>query len=570
MKEYDVKITETLEKTVTVQAESHDAAEEQVRAAYYNSEYILDSENFTGVAFGTTEERGVQKEQADTMNVLLVKPFMYPQAVQIGCELEDLQKAVGGDIEATYPFNEPVALVMHDEGKLVGKDLNRALRDDDGDIYDIIAGDFLVVGLGEDDFCSLSPELMKQFEEHFHQPETFVRMGRSIMALPLPDDMVKKEDAPVKADSVPHKIRPLIGDMKLEDVTPRIMDKYYRDLLSVKAVSSKYVKARTEYLTPHTVREVHKTLRNAFNQAVKWELMTRNPVEHATLPKEEHKTRDIWTAEVLQKALEACDDDILRLAINLAFSCSLRMGELLGLTWDCIDISPTSIELGQASIFVEKELQRVNREAMADLDGKDIMFKFPPTFASTHTALVLKTPKTKTSVRKVFLPKTVAEMLVQRKADIEELKDLFGDEFVDFNLVFCSSNGKPIEGQVINRAFNKLIEEKGLPKVVFHSLRHSSITYKLKLNGGDMKSVQGDSGHAQVKMVADVYSHIIDDDRRLNAERMEAAFYSGRQATPEPVQPAATESSADDKELLLKLLQNPEMAALLKSLAKTL
>ena len=215
-------------------------------------------------------------------------------------------------------------------------------------------------------------------------------------------------------------------------------------------------------------------------------------------------------------------------------------------------------------------LQRVNREAMADLDGKDIMFKFPPTFASTHTALVLKTPKTKTSVRKVFLPKTVAEMLVQRKADIEELKDLFGDEFVDFNLVFCSSNGKPIEGQVINRAFNKLIEEKGLPKVVFHSLRHSSITYKLKLNGGDMKSVQGDSGHAQVKMVADVYSHIIDDDRRLNAERMEAAFYSGRQATPEPVQSAATESSADDKELLLKLLQNPEMAALLKSLAKTL
>ena len=130
-------------------------------------------------------------------------------------------------------------------------------------------------------------------------------------------------------------IRPLIGDMKLEDVTPRIMDKYYRDLLSVKAVSSKYVKARTEYLTPHTVREVHKTLRNAFNQAVKWELMTRNPVEHATLPKEEHKTRDIWTAEVLQKALEACDDDILRLAINpclLLFPANGRAsGAYLGL-----------------------------------------------------------------------------------------------------------------------------------------------------------------------------------------------------------------------------------------------
>jgi len=105
LKEYDVKITETLEKTVTVQAESHDAAEEQVRAAYYNSEYILDSENFTGVAFGTTGEREVQKEQVDTMNVLLVKPFMYPQAVQIGCELEDLQKAVGGDIPSPHVLN---------------------------------------------------------------------------------------------------------------------------------------------------------------------------------------------------------------------------------------------------------------------------------------------------------------------------------------------------------------------------------------------------------------------------------------------------------------------------------
>ena len=205
MKEYDVKITETLEKTVTVQAESRDAAEEQVKDAYYNSEHILDAENFTGVQFGTQAEREIQKEQAPMMDVLLVRPNMYPQAVQVGCELEDLQKAVGGYIQAVYPFEEPVALVMDEEAKLTGKDLNRALRDGDGDMYDIIAGDFLVVGLGEEDFSSLSPELMKQFEEHFHQPEMFVRMGRSIMALPLPDDKVKKADAPAKDAPIPHK-----------------------------------------------------------------------------------------------------------------------------------------------------------------------------------------------------------------------------------------------------------------------------------------------------------------------------------------------------------------------------
>ena len=208
MKEYDIKITETLEKTVTVEAASREEAEEQVRQAYYDSEYILDSENFTGVEFGTEAERDLVQEQKKLMDVLLVKPGMYPQAVQIGSELEDLQKAVGGDIEAVYPFNEEVALVVNEEGKINGSELNRALRDDNGQIYDIIAGDFLVVGLGEEDFASLSPELMEQFEKEFHQPEMFVRMGRSVMALPLPDDKVRVAEAPKKAEVMPQKNSP--------------------------------------------------------------------------------------------------------------------------------------------------------------------------------------------------------------------------------------------------------------------------------------------------------------------------------------------------------------------------
>lgn len=186
------------------------------------------------------------------------------------------------------------------------------------------------------------------------------------------------------------------------------MDKYYQSLLTVKTKICNNRKPSNEFLTAHTVREIHKLLRNAFNQAVKWELMSRNPVLNATLPKEEHKERDIWTAETLFKALEVCDDDSLSLALNLAFSCSLRMGEMLGLTWDCIDISAESINAGRAYIFVNKELQRVTRNALEQLNDKDIMFKFPPALASTHTALVLKAPKTKTSVRKIFLPKTVA------------------------------------------------------------------------------------------------------------------------------------------------------------------
>lgn len=381
-------------------------------------------------------------------------------------------------------------------------------------------------------------------------------------------------------------ISPIIGDVKLEDVTPRMMDQFYRDLLSVKSVATKYVKPRNEFVSPHLVREIHKLLRNAFNQAVKWELMSRNPVEHATLPKEEHVPRDIWTADILFKAMDLCEDDNLLLAMNLAFSCTLRIGELLGLTWDCVDISQTSMEAGQAYIYINKELQRVRRDAMEALGEKGVLLKFPMAIRGMNTMLVLKEPKTKTSVRKIFLPKSVAQMLAKHKEDQDEIRQLFGEEYTDYNLVFTSTNGRPMESSTLTRLFDDLIRKNDLPKVVFHSLRHTSITYKLKLNGGDMKSVQGDSGHAQLKMVADVYSHIIDDDRCLNAQRMEEAFYSGQKkretGAAAPVNAGVWDgkmadgsaeshaASETDVAMLMRLLQKPEMAQLLKTLAKNL
>lgn len=362
-------------------------------------------------------------------------------------------------------------------------------------------------------------------------------------------------------------ISPIIGDMKLDDINTRVMDQYFQSLQKVKSVTSRYVHAKNEYLSVHIIREVFKLLRNAFNQAVKWEMMSRNPVVNCTIPKEEHEKREIWTAETLFNALEVCDDDIIALAINLAFSCSLRMGELLALTWDCIDITQQSIDEGHANIYVNKELQRVSRSALEALNGKDVIKKFPPALASTNTSLVLKQPKTKTSVRRIYLPKTVAEMLRKRKASLDEMKDLFGDEYLDYDLVFCSSNGHPLEASYINRGFSKLIRENGLPKVVFHSLRHSSITYKLKLNGGDMKSVQGDSGHAQMRMIEDVYSHILDEDRATNAQRFEAEFYSKSEAPEAPAASVApaSELTDSDKAKFIQLLSNPEFATLIKS-----
>lgn len=331
-----------------------------------------------------------------------------------------------------------------------------------------------------------------------------------------------------------------------------------------------------------SVREIHKLLRSAFTQAVKWELMQRNPVLNATLPKEQRHSREIWTVETLLHALEVCEDDILSLAINLSFACSLRIGEMLGLTWDCITIDDESIRENNAQIFVNKELQRVDTETMKKLYNKEIIYVFPAIYNKGTTTLVLKTPKTFTSTRKIYLPVTVASMLKERKKQIEEAKEIYGDEYDDHNLVFCHPTGRPMEGQVINRALQKLIADYNLPKVVFHSFRHASITYKLKWNGGDMKSVQGDSGHSRMDMVAEVYSHIIDEDRRFNAQRFEEQFYGAKgirnvsegYTVPTPSFSKATElkkkEETENEELIKKLMNNPEAVALLKALSKQL
>ena len=303
--------------------------------------------------------------------------------------------------------------------------------------------------------------------------------------------------------------------------------------------------------------------------------MEKNPAMYATVPKSETKKREIWDAPTLFHALEVCEDERLKLAINLAFACSLRIGELLGLTWDCVDISPESIAAGKAYVYVNKELQRVDKSVMKVLGKKDVLRVFPELRESNKTVLVLKKPKTATSTRKIFLPKTVAEMLVEWKREQDFTKEALGNEYADFDLVMANGLGMPTEQSRITALFAELIEKNDLPKVVFHSLRHSSITYKLKLNGGDIKSVQGDSGHAQAQMVTDQYSHILDDDRKNNAALFEKAFYSGK-GSESIESPAETGSEAKaapsgvDPDLLAKILSNPEMAALLTSLAKSL
>ena len=169
-----------------------------------------------------------------------------------------------------------------------------------------------------------------------------------------------------------------------------------------------------------------------------------------------------------------------------------------------------------AYVYIDKELARVDQKAIDAVGQKDIIFVFPRLMGGkSSTRLVLKKPKTESSVRKVWIPKTLALILRDWKEKQDTLKEFMGVDYIDYNLVLAQETGRPCEDRIIGNQFERLKKKSAnLPNVVFHSLRHSSTTYKLKLNKGDLKATQGDTGHAQIDMITDIYAHILDEDRK--------------------------------------------------------
>lgn len=371
-----------------------------------------------------------------------------------------------------------------------------------------------------------------------------------------------------KLSQIENYIYPLIGDLKLKELTTKKLTQYYHDLLSVPEVPRGNRKASGRMVQPALVKKIHDTLRCALNQAIRWEYLDtkmRNPASLATLPKRQKNKRKVWSIETFTEAIQVAEDELLLLAMQLAFSTSLRVGEITGLTWDNLVIDDESIKNNMARLSVKKELSRVYLSAMQKLQEKDIIRVFPVQKPHCKTRLVLKTPKTESSVRTVWLPQTVANLFRQYQKDQAELQEFLGDAYNDYNLVFALDNGNPVESRIIRDRLKLLCDEHGFERVDFHSLRHLSTKYKLKMTQGDIKSVQGDTGHTEAEMVTDVYAEIVDEDRRFNAQKLEEVFYHnlGKAKTSEI---SSTELSETEKQLiaLIKKLPSELKESLLK------
>ncbi len=134
-----------------------------------------------------------ESQEAETIRAVVVEPGKPAVIQEIESGLAGLQAFVGGDIEAVYPYEDPVAIICNEEGKLIGLEMNRVLRDDEGKPYDILCGKFAVVGLAPERFASLSDELAEKYAKQFKNPELFINVGGKIVV-----NQISVEEAPTK------------------------------------------------------------------------------------------------------------------------------------------------------------------------------------------------------------------------------------------------------------------------------------------------------------------------------------------------------------------------------------
>ena len=183
-----------------------DMSREQMEAAGYGFHHQSEDGKYLIMgngsrAFAIPSGEAPKHAAPEKLTVLVVEPMKEPYVKEIAPGLRSLQAEVGGSIAASYPFDDPVGLVLNDEGKLIGLDLNRSLRDDRGDIYDIVAGTFLVVGLGSENFASLPPEMIQKYTEHFKRPELFASINGQIVSVPVePENPLRTAEMTVEDD----------------------------------------------------------------------------------------------------------------------------------------------------------------------------------------------------------------------------------------------------------------------------------------------------------------------------------------------------------------------------------
>ncbi len=320
-------------------------------------------------------------------------------------------------------------------------------------------------------------------------------------------------------------IIPNIGKVETAKITPDIATKFVKQLSKVKAVQTKYNKPNN-FITEATKREIIKTCKSAFEFAIKMDYVEKNPFKSITMPKTNAKDKNLLSEANVEKMLRCCKEDeyleTLEIAINIAYCTAVRMGELLGLTWENVHL-----DAEHPYIEIKQQLQSIDK-TLLDKNLSDKIFKqFPSFSAGAKNILVLKQLKTQSSNRVIMLSNEIVKFLkVHRQNQINLKKDL-GDFYVDYDLVIAQNNGYPVNKKMIEYQFKKALKKANLDEsFVFHDLRHASLTYMLKSSRFNITNVQRNSGHSSANILMNIYAEVDDEQRIKDTQKFAREHYS--------------------------------------------
>ena len=221
---------------------------------------------------------------------------------------------------------------------------------------------------------------------------------------------------------------------------------------------------------------------------------------------------------------------------------------------------------GRVAISVSKTMQRANKDALEKLDPNQVYHTFPDRREGSKSSLILKKPKTKKSNRILYMTKPLKAELLAWLEKLKQDEQNAPEKYSNCGQLFRLSDGLPIAPELLTKWYRLWrAEHPEFEQIVFHGLRHSSATYQLMISGGDVKAVQGTTGHATADMLVNTYAHIQQSSRVELGRKFEEGFYAKQESPSPQAVPAAGEPTIS-MTALLELLKNadPEVKAQLR------
>ena len=307
-------------------------------------------------------------------------------------------------------------------------------------------------------------------------------------------------------------IKPALGSVKLAQLAPHNIQTFYNALLSSgctvpkRGEDGKLLKKdgkpiyEAAPMSAKTVRNIHGTLTKALSVAVSIGYIRSNPADRVTLPRVEKKELHPLTDEQVKNFLQLASEDSYGTILKVILFTGLRESEAIGLTWDCVDFKGWAIR-------VYRQLQK------------------RPIKDGGTTFAALKNDKSRTIKPAPF----VLELLKEQQIEQTRQRLKAGDAWQGWTnvaelqtaLIFTTEDGRPLTPTALRRHFKQLVAKAGAPDCRVHDLRHTFAVLSLQ-NGDDIKTVQGNLGHATAAFTLDVYGHVSEKMKDDSASRMQS------------------------------------------------